>query len=341
MGNLAVHMRITSIEVTDDIVDTRNSAIADLVEAWGKLKRPEEIIVKAAQIAQALGGDGTPGSELGQEVETSIQKYASAFLASERPLEIGICAGVAISKLLEVKPDTTGWRVHDVFAMALWLALEFQPSLSEAKRETLRTQVLNLARSSAIATGDSARLRLDVPDFPDITITLNADKITSTFKKATTTTINALRRNAALDREELDFLWWVQSNRSRLLNRPLTHIDEPLRLIVMGVEAAELLRRLPAEVHREIVLRTVNEDPSLDIKGILTAVSGDLNSITDAIPDDPVAWAPAVFPLLHALTTGSDELKGSELTRPSSEWGVRALLEATFANLLVDGIGTL
>lgn len=86
--------------------------------------------------------------------------------------------------------------------------------------------------------------RVDLSKMPDqmgdLTVTIaEGAKPTTTFKKATGATIEALRRNAVLDREELDFLWWVQLNRSRLLKRPIDGMAEPLRRVASGIEAAK------------------------------------------------------------------------------------------------------
>lgn len=342
MGKLAVHMRIANIQVTNEDVDTRGLAIDDLVGIWRKLRAPREILIKAAQIANTLGGDGTPEPVLGLEVETVVQNHASAYLCSERPLEIGICAGVAMMKLLSGEPEISGWTAPDIFAVALWSALEFQSPLSEAKREALRQEVLNLAMNRALAAGEASRIRSEVVDFVDLTVTQGDDgKLTNNFKKITAGTINALRRNAALDREELDFLWWIQSGRSRILNRPLNRIDDPVRLVATGVEAADLLRRLPAQVHRELVLRTLDEDPSLNLEALIAALGDDRETIANHAQSDNIDLAPPVFPLLHGLRAGSSTLDGASLCRSSGDWGARALLEASLARLSVTGNGVL
>jgi hypothetical protein len=334
MNSVAAYMRIVNIEVSNEDVDTRKLAIESLVSNWGKPKKAHEILLKAAQIAKAIGGDGIPDPELGHEVEAEIQKHASAFLYSERPMEIGICAAVAMMELLSIKPKIYGWTVADVFAVALWSALDFQSPLGDAKREALRQEVLELARGRALHAGEESRVRLDVPSFADLTISPGGEGVfNSNFKKATEITINVLRQNAALDREELDFLWWIQLGRSRLLNLQLNQIGESVRLVTLGVEAAELLRRLPAQVHRDLVLRTLDEDPSLTLEQLIAAMGDDRETIVSHTQGDVIDGISSVFPLLHALKSGSFTSDGAHLTRLSSYWGARALLEASVARL--------
>lgn len=338
MNAIATHMRITNLQVTNEDVDTRTAAVSDLVAAWGKLKDTETIIAKGAAIAEALGGAGTPSVAFGQEIEGAVQVHASAFLHSERPLEVGIIAGTAAIELISTTPGNTGWTVADIFATALWLALSFQPALEDVKREALRGSVMQAARTRSTSGAEAARQRIAVNDFGEFTITAGEEaKAPASFKKATAATIDALRRNAALDREELDFLWWSQLGRSRLLNRALVDVAEPVRLVAAGIEAAGYLRRLPCEVHRDVVLRTVREDPELDQSGLLKALGDDCAVLEQSYASGLVGRLPEVFPLLHSLTAGAPSTEGGKVKRRSSEWGARALLEAGLAKLQALG----
>jgi hypothetical protein len=334
MNAIANHMRITGLQVTNEDVDTRNRAVADLVAAWTKLRDADAIILKAAEIAQALGGDGTPSAALGKEVEGAVQVHASAFLHSERRFEVGIVAGVAAIELMSPAPGLNGWTVADILATALWLALAFQPALEDAKRETLRTSVLQLAMSRSSNGAEAARQRSLVTDFGDLSIVAGDEaKVPAAFKKSTAATIEALRRNAALDREELDFLWWSQLSRSRLLNRSLANMDEPVRVVAAGIEAAGHLRRLPCEVHRDVVLRTTHINPELDQVQLLAAVGDNRVVLGKQYDEGIVSRAPQVFPLLHALATGSVSVDGAGVKRAATEWGARALLESGLAKM--------
>lgn len=341
MENFATHMRISGVAVSDSDVESRRAAATSLASSWGKEKTVSTIVSKAADVAHALGGDGTPSPELGKETQTLIQKKSPSFLYEERPLDVSVCAGMAIVSVLNAKPGTTGWSIPDVYAAALWSALAYQPVLVAERRENLRRQVLTAAASWCTTAAEKSRKRLDVPDPSNVNITIEASTATSNFKEAMSTTIEALRRNADLDREELDFLWWAQLNRSRLLHRQLSAIDEPTRIIAAGIEGAGLLRRLPCEVHREIVLRTLDQDPELDLEEMLAAIGNNRAKLGAAFIEGSVASYPTVFPLLHALVTGEVRGTGAAVKRRVSEWGERALLEAGFATLISQGPGKL
>lgn len=338
MKSLALHMRISTLSPTDDEVDSRREAGTALANAWSKPKGVAAAIERAQQVAAALWCD-LPPAVLAAEVETAVQAHSSSFLASDRPFEVGICAAVAVSGMLDSKINVEGFSQIDVFATALWSALSFQPPLQDAKREAMRVEVLERAQDRAMKVSDLSRTRTIVDDFGAF-IVVDGDeaKTTTNFKKATGETIKALRRNAALDREEIDFLWWTLVARSRVLKKPLQAIDEPVRAVVAGIEAAQHLRRLPCEVHRELVLRTLDTNPSLNLNALIAALDESREKIAAAYSDSADATThPLVFPLLNAIVTGVLDADGASIERSSEEWGARALLEAGLLRMSVTG----
>ncbi|MGN6236978.1 GTPase-associated system all-helical protein GASH [Dyella sp.] len=339
MENTSLHMRMTGLVVSDTDVDTRQAAITELSSSWGKITNAPKILAKSAEIAASLGGDGHAPEFFAAEIQGVVQKHASAFLHVERPLEVGICAGMAAVNMMKSEPGTGGWTTPDVYANALWSALSFQPPLVDDKREALRREVLDVAQARAINGANKARERVAVPDMGDLTVTLDAEgKYGTNFKRAVNGCVEALRRNAALDREELDFLWWVQLGRSRLLNVPWAKIPEAKRLVIAGIEGAGHLRRLPSDVHHEVVLRTLEADPECDMNELLLELGDDCARLSEALSSTVAETIPQVFPLLHAIITGQSTPPGASVKCRASTWGGRALLEAALARFATQGV---
>lgn len=338
MKNLALHMRISTLSPTDDEVNSRRAAGTALAGTWAKGKTVAVAFERAQQIAAALWSD-VPPATLAAEVQTAVQEHSSSFLASDRPVEVGICAAVAVTAMLESKNNVDGFTQVDVFATALWSALSFQPALQDAKREAMRGEILEGVRARAMKASELSRARITVEDFGAFTVVDGDEaKTSANFKKATGDTIKALRRNAALDREEIDFLWWTLVARSRVLKKPLQAIDEPVRAVVAGIEAAQHLRRLPCEVHRELVLRSLDTNPSLNLNALIAALDESREKIAAAYSDTADATAhPLVFPLLNAIGTGVLDADGASIERSSEDWGARALLEAGLLRVSVTG----
>ena len=340
MNNISIHMRISGVTVSDSDVESRRAATTSLAASWGKELTISNIVSKAAEIAETLGGDGFPSPVLGDEIQKAIQTKSPSFLYEERPFDVGVCAGMAMVSILGATPGITGWMIADVYAAALWSALAYQPVLAPERRENLRREVLNAAADWSATSAEKARERMDVADPSAVKITIGAENVvTNDFKEAMINTVEALRRNATLDREELDFLWWAQLGRSRLLKKQLSQIAEPTRIITAGIEGAKMLRRLPCEVHSEIVLRTLDQDEELDLAELLSVIGDDRAELATAFIKTNVTAYPTVFPLLHALATGEVNGSGASLKRRVSEWGKRALLESTFTRLMSQGAG--
>lgn len=343
MKNFSSHMRIASVTVGDDDVDSRISATRSLATKWKKDTDVSSIVSKSADIAQALGGDGKPSHTLGTEIQTAIQKKSSSYLFEERPLDVSVCAGMAIISILDGNRGAGGWLTADVYATALWSALSYQPALSDQRRESLRCEALVAAETWAKLAAEKSRERANVPEPSLLKISFDSTNQAATcnFQEVMSPTVEALRSNAALDREELDFLWWAQLGRSRLLNKQLSIIPEPTRILAAAIEGAKMLRRLPCEVHREIVLRTLEQDSELDLAEIISAIGDDREALCETSFERHVVAHPTVFPLLRALTTGEAEGAGAAVKRRVSEWGARALLEAGFARMMAHGASKL
>ena len=336
--NLSVHLRITGLAPSNEDVDSRRTASTQLANQWARVRDVSSVLDKAAAIAEALGGDGLPSTHLGEEVQRAVQKTASAFLYQERPLEVGICAAMAAVNVLRRPSGDVGWTTPVLLANALWSALAFQPPLAEEKREALRREVLDLSRQRSLDSANKARARVAVAEPVDLEISLNDGAISSNFETAIQQPIAALRRNSALDREELDFLWWVQLNRSRLLKRPFSAISETTRLITSGIEAAEHLLRLPAQVHRDLVLRTAESDPLMDLPELLEAMGQDRELLAAPLLSNTALSHSTIFPLLRSLIGGHVSEAGAAVKRRAVTWGGRALLEASLARMVDAGV---
>ena len=340
MQNIALHMRISGVTVGDEDVNSRRTAATSLGGKWGKESTVAKILAKAAEVAEALSGEGRPSVSLGTEIQAAIQKKSPSYLYDERPLDVGICAGMAMITIMSGQPSNNGWTISDVYAAALWSALAYQPTLTHERRENLRSEVLQTATGWADTAAEKARERTAVPDPAAFFVKIDpSNAATSNFHEALSNTVEALRRNAVLDREELDFLWWAQLGRSRLLNKQLTAINEPTRIVAAGIEGAKMLRRLPCQVHREIVLRTLDLDPELNLDELLEALGEDRTALGAPFSQGLVATHPTIFPLLHALATGETDQHGASVKRRLSEWGGRAILEAGFATIASRGQG--
>ena len=151
------------------------------------------------------------------------------------------------------------------------------------------------------------------------------------FQKA----VANLRANAAVDREELDILWWVLSDRSTLLDRRLsTEKNAAAAAAASGLDVGRLLRRIPATAHHHLAMRNVPNGKAMTLPGFVGAIGGDKDALFSPFKgNSDITACPAVFPFLHALQTGSANSANAKVKRSLEDWSGRALLESAISHL--------
>jgi hypothetical protein len=337
MTHVAAHIRIFDPDPTDDLVTKRTAAIAEIEKKLSEGRSVDDILRSANDLAYAAEPEGSFSTEQNQMIEEAIRKSSQAFIAQERPMEMLVCGMLGALKSLggsggSVSGQTT---VTDVFALGLWSALSFQKKRTDAKLEGLRTELMEAAHAHCMKTASRSRERLVVQDAEfkgaDPFDAAGVEKAMKPFGKAT----SDLRANAAVDREEIDLLWWVLSDWSLILDRRLsTDKIVASAAIASGLEAGLMLRRIPTPAHRHLVLRNVPSGKSMTLPELLAAVEEDRAALDAAFKADVrIAQYPAVFPLTNALRTGVAKDTNAKIRRSIEDWSARALLEASICRL--------
>lgn len=334
MSIMAKYARIFWAEPTDGDVAARNRSVETLRKNFGALK-PRAAIAIAAALVDALNGVELP-PELSKTIEKAISDESPAFELSGHELQAAVCGAVAALDLARSAPLTTGgWAGPDAMAAALWSGLALQNTLDIALVEVLRTDLLEACRHRVLTVAKRARARQDVPDVGVLTIPepdLVEGKAQTAYKRATAPVIKALKENADLDREEIDFLWWALSDHSELFNCPFSEKGEMSRAIAVGIEGASKLRRLPSDGHRHVVLRQVGESETLTLENLVTSLAHDRACLAEQFVNSWAMAYPSVFPLVNALPPDG-KLHNSTVSLDARGWGARALLEAAIISL--------
>jgi hypothetical protein len=337
MTDIATHVRIFDSDPADDLVVKRAAAIKELASRYRKGRPVAAILQAANDIAAAVEARGKVSDTMSKEVESAVRNGgADAFVAAGKDLEVKVCALLAALEVLESAPPTTGdVDSATVLGIGLWLGLSFQAPVTEPKLEKLRTDLLEVAHQHVVRSATSSRQRLKVPDLNVAAAAepFDAANVAKSVNSGVRAAFNALRTNAAVDREEIDLLWWVLNDWSTLLDRRYSEVTNSITAAVSsGIEAGQMLRRLPGDAHRNLVLRHVRQGESSSLGDVVTSLGDDRILLAKAFANQPViAACPAVFPLLGTLISGSATHHRSKQKRPVSEWAARALLE-TAAN---------
>ena len=333
--DIAKCVRIFEPEPDDDFVIKRDAVIKALELTFLKKNTISDLMSLGSGICQGFCDPPLMPDAIATQVEAVIKKQSASFVQDGRDLEMSVCAAAAVVQSIESRVKATDtWSAANVLAVALWSALSFLPACTEPKLEEFRTLAVAAARKRILNNSLETRTRHAVPEFGAFGGEKTASK---DFVSATTPTVDALRFNAALDREEINLLWWILGGVSEIFKRPLQSLSPEVRAVTAGVEIGALMRSLPTQSHRNLALRGIEEAAPLPLPKLLAALGEDRLVVATSFKDAPlIDGAPLVFPLLSAVCSGKGTGLGADLPRPLSEWGARALLERSVLQLHRD-----
>lgn len=332
MADVARHIRIFDKDPSDDLVNKRSLTISSMAENFLKLVSYNDYFQVAEDIASALESEvfRVPDN-LAIEVEEAIRLHNTAFDREGQDLQILTCQMLAVLKAIkDASPSATAWSRSEIVAVSIWLSLGIQIPRTEPKMEALRAELVESSRILINRSAESSRTRTPIPD-PDVKITELTDaKIAESVNKGLLKSIDSLRQNAALDREELDMLWWALGDWSALQQQHLRQLSMPVAAVTAGIEGSSLLRRLPSEGHKHLVLRHVVDDTERSVAEFVASLGDGAKPIRDSYFEQVhVKKYPHVFRFLAAISGANVNTQALG----NRSWGARALLEATVLRL--------
>ena len=219
MIDIATHIRIFDPAPSDDLVKKRITAIKSLTSSLNRLRNLKPIFQWVNDLARAIDMDGELSETLELKIEHAIRKSAQAFVAEEENLQIIVCALLTSLNQLEYKQQKKNLGIKNAIAIGLWSALSYQVPRNETNLEALRAELLQKAQKTTLHGAILSRQRTEVPNI-DFSA-LKYDDLTSVdeeLERSTNSFIAALRKNSLLDQEEINLLWWVLSDWSKLFD---------------------------------------------------------------------------------------------------------------------------
>jgi hypothetical protein len=325
MVDIGPHIRIFEPSPTDEFVTKRQAAIKDIAAKFVKPNQVDRLLSVANGVALASSDGGKMPADLAAEVTASITAVSPSFVADGHDLEITVCAMLAISTAIQSGAKTGMLTNADYLAVGLWSGMSWLPGSRNEAFERLRSLLLDQSRQHVLKAGTLGRTRASPPRPVQLTAeNENLSKVVDNLRS----TIERLTTNAAVDREEIDLLWWSIAGWSDVLENRYVDLQPHAAAIALGLDAAKRLRRMPLDLHKALVLRRVPEAESLTLTQLVKTLGDDRGKLgvlfgTEAL----VVENPHVFPLLGVLASGS--VKGSGKGRYSpSDLASRALLEA-------------
>lgn len=335
MIDVAKHVRVFEKDPSDEFVQKRIAVVAVIVEKFAKLAAVEDILLLAHDIGIALVNADSLPNQRAVDIETIIRNQSTAFVRDGQDLQILTCALLAVLQMISEATSSGGlWSRREVLAVGLWLSLSFQEPRTETRLETLRSEVVETSQQFIHRAAFDARRRQNVPDITVKAKDNAAPPDAAELIKASNKAVEALRTNAALDREELDLLWWALNDWSSLLKMRFSDLPGSPATIASGLEAGTLMRRIPSESHKQLVLRYAKKNPTLTCGQLIESFGDRTARISEGVkPNQMHDSCFAVFPLLRSLRGTLPTGTQAELKFPLKDWGARALLESSLVHL--------
>jgi hypothetical protein len=335
--SIAQHIRIFEKTPDDDFVQKRTKVIDALATKFLSSNDVGILLQLAADLTRGVAKGGAMPEARLTEIEAAIQAQSTSFVKEGQELQLVTCALLAALQCLNnAKPSDGMWTKRDVIAVGLWSGLGFQIPRSDERLEALRVEVLHAARNLVLATASKARVRRHVPGVVlELQEAYDQTKTGNSIQNSSRATIDALRANAALDREEIDLLWWLLSGWSKYADIQLSQLSPITAVVLAGLEAGTYVRRLPGEPHKQLLFRLITKDESFTLQQVIEGVAEQKDKLVSAFGNHQLlVGRESLYPLLHACTTGKPGGKANAAqTLKLSDWAARALLESAILHV--------
>lgn len=325
-------VRIFDQNPSDELVTKREAAIAAVAETIATSKSVDEIFGYAASLSEGIGAVKVSGPLAEMCIEALVDA-SPAFVAEGQEIQVLVCAlGATLQVLADLKPSPSGRTAKEIFAAAVHAGLSFAPASSNSKVCRAVSEILNRSAAAFQVTGEVPRQRAQVPTL-EIELEGSETAIEASEKvvAAVQPLIASLQSNAALDREELELLWFCLGDHSAVLNAKLSSQKSSVGLVAAALETAKLLRRLPSTSHVNMALRNVAAGKSRTLKTLVSETEAHRKVFSDYLRENIAKKYPSIVPVTSAILGLSQP--GETEAREVSEWGRRLVLELGLTKL--------
>ena len=313
MFDIAKYIRIFEADPDDDFVVKRTAALRTIVTKLKKAKTFDDLMTLAQTVTDSIYDSELLDGEISSDIEQAVKAESPAFLAEGNELQIAMMVAVGVLEIIsEAEPTSSQASRSDYLALAIWSGLSFNKPLSNSKIESLRQELISKSSDLFLSSAEKSRQRLS----------------------ATRTTIKILSANAALDREELDILWWVLGDWSNLAKTRPSKLSECSASIIAAFEVASRLRRIPAEAHRQLSMRYIRDDASFSLEEVIVGLGDEVNPLSEVYQDEALVHDnPGILPLMNAIVQGKEAMNGMHTSLSVTDWTTRALIEGALVQL--------
>jgi hypothetical protein len=359
-------LRIADLQPSHEKVKKRSESAKELTRLISKREHRDLLLACIQGIV--VGFDGPLFKQesiaVGQIYKAINDRDATLpFDLKENALELRAVAGIAVGELLttHASPQNTPAGDADLAAMSLSASLGSRPDATDKHirwmLETVHNAAVNVLRSAAGArrkrSTDAFETLADLQQPAEVTDLWN--EIMPAIKSA----IQEVREQEAINREELETLWWMFAAFSESEGKPLADLGALGAALIAGIELAQRVLLPPSASSAAMIKRAVEfgrkpEDfvakKLQDAAGSWSDAMSNSFSTENGDTDALVASYPALLPLTATCkwirADGNrpktvkeiKALTGLALTHQQTptEWGLQMFREKVLQRRLAD-----
>jgi hypothetical protein len=359
-------LRIADVQPTDEKVRKRTQSATDLLTQIESEESPDVLLALLQGVV--AGFDKPPFTQDSPVIALVIKAVKDQDAAfpndlKENATELRAVAAIAIGELLIASIQDGGDDDANLVALAIRSALSLRPQSSDkhirwalnelllAGDQLLNTVALHRRRRNNAALQDATKMKETTPASATDLWTVVVPKLKAALQEAA--------NRAAIDREELETLWWLFTGYSEVTQKPLLELSPSAAAFCSGIELARRAL-LPPPVNAPAMVKRATETgrkaatlAEIPLQESVKEWSDEMIKAlapTDGSSDDTILGHPALLPIAWACKGfrehgGAPKLgkefpgaTGIPLDRPHSpaEWGAQVFRESVLLRILTE-----
>lgn len=257
--------RLVKPKPDDESIQKSKLACSDLVRRLLEAKDAELFVACVSGAANGFESGFCQDSPAVQIVSECISSHHPAFITdlSESALEYRACCAIALGEILageEVK-EKADKGSREVIASSLISALGMRSKPKERYLQVMLEELRSIAFEALerAATARRQRKETKLRNLDKLEVAGDLPAFWQNFWPNLKTCIKSLEQNAAMDREELEVLWWLYNGFSETIERPLIELAPGTAALCCGVEMANRVMAPPLDSVRQMAFQTAGK----------------------------------------------------------------------------------
>jgi hypothetical protein len=244
--------RIVDAKPTPETMDRRTAAITDLVKAYDESTEWDVILGSVAGVVSGFEGNRPANSNAVQLIYQTLKAKDSTVPQdlTDNALELRAAGATALGEIVSRNANAYPDDAALVIASTLLSGLNLRPRTKERYLKSMLDE-LRQASKNTLLRGQRMRRRRIAPGKELLGIDENAaaEPLPSikALTKAAKKMANEFSQQAALDREELNILWWLFSQASTTFGDSIESLPPSKAAFAVGAEIANMCLLPPAE----------------------------------------------------------------------------------------------